>query len=268
MYITTCMGTRPLTGVVDRGMDSARTKAKVIAALRQRMADAATGHRAAGTAISSGFPPLDALLAAGGFRAGALVEWLSDGEGLGATTLALAAAREACRAGGALVVLDRRRQFYPPAAVRLGIDPQRLLIVYAGTRAEEAWALDQALRCAAVGAVLAWPERLDSKAFRRLQLAAEEGGGLGLLVRPEKARHEPSWADVRLLLMPYAAEPKAKGVRQPAAAPFTRRVRIVLVHSRGGADGRTIEMEVSDESDSLRVAAPLADPTPRRRRRA
>jgi hypothetical protein len=39
--------------------------------------------------------------------------------------LALLAAREICRRGGLLVVLDRRGEFYPPAAVRLGIEPEQ-----------------------------------------------------------------------------------------------------------------------------------------------
>ena len=33
-----------------------------------------------------------------------------------------------------------------------------------------------------------------------MQLAVEQGGGLGLLVRPEAVRGEPSWAETRLLV--------------------------------------------------------------------
>jgi hypothetical protein len=39
---------------------------------------------------------------------------------------------------------------------------------------------------------------LSDRPFRRLQLAAEAGGGLGFLVRPMACRAEPSWAAVRL----------------------------------------------------------------------
>ncbi|MGO8746506.1 MAG: hypothetical protein ACLQNE_11000 [Thermoguttaceae bacterium] len=35
------------------------------------------------------------------------MEWIAAGDGSGAETMALFAAREACREGGALVVLDR-----------------------------------------------------------------------------------------------------------------------------------------------------------------
>ena len=97
-----------------------------------------------------------------------------------------------------LAVFDHRREFCPPAAVRLGIEPEQLLVIHADTAADDHWAIDQALRSQAVAAVLAWPGRLDDRTFRRWQLAAEEGGCLGLLLRPETAQCEPSWADVRL----------------------------------------------------------------------
>ena len=153
-------------------------------------------------AVSTRCGPLDELLPEGGVRRGALAEWLAAGEGSGSGTLALLCAREACRDGGTLVVLDDRREFYPPAAVRLGIALEQLVVVRANNPADNLWALDQALRCPAVAAVLAWPEKLDGRVFRRLQLAAEEGGGLGLLVRPEAARCDPSWADLRMFVEP------------------------------------------------------------------
>ncbi len=135
--------------------------------------------------VSAGCEGIDRLLAEGGFARGTLVEWLAAGEGSGAETLALLAAREACREGGAMVVLDQAKEFYPPASVRLGIAPERTIVVQAATIADNLWALDQSLRCPGVAVALAWLERLDSRTFRRLQLAAEQGGSLGFFLRPE-----------------------------------------------------------------------------------
>ena len=141
--------------------------------------------------ISCGCNALDELLPKGGVRRGTLVEWLAEGEGTGAATLAVLTAREACSQGGVLVVVDGGRQFYPPAAVRLGIALDRLLLIHVDNRADHDWAFDQALRCPAVAAALAWPEslggQLDGRTFRRLQLAAERSGSLGLLLRPAGA---------------------------------------------------------------------------------
>ncbi|NIP84013.1 MAG: hypothetical protein GTO03_00005, partial [Planctomycetales bacterium] len=67
----------------------------------------------------------------------------------GVETLAFMAAGQACRGGGTLVVLDRRRQFHPPAAARFGIELENLIVVHATGEADNAWALDQTLRCPA-----------------------------------------------------------------------------------------------------------------------
>jgi protein ImuA len=235
----------------------AQSRGRLIQALRDQIARLEGARRPVddGAAVSSGCEPLDRLLPGRGFRRGTLVEWLAIGEGSGAETLALHAAREACRDGGALVVLDRAQQFYPPAAARLGIELERMILVRARNQADHAWALDQALRCPAVAAVLAWPEKLDEHTFRRLQLAVEQAGGLGLLVRPERVRHEPSWAEVRLLVEP-----------RPAPAPEARRrLSVCLLRSPGGTSGRSVELEIDDETHPLHPASPLAAPADRPR---
>jgi protein ImuA len=207
--------------------------------------DAGGKTTAAACRLSSGIPALDRLLPGGGLRRGTLIEWLAAGEGCGATTLALGLARAACREGGALVVVDRRGDFYPPAAAGLGIELDRLVLIRPVRAADDAWALDQALRCLGVRAVLAWPERLANRTFRRLQLAAAAGGGVGLLVRPLGALAEPSWAEARLLVHPLASQ-------------AGRRLRVEVVRCRGGAGGGTVELEIDDETGVVHLAAELA----------
>ncbi len=204
-------------------------------------------------ALSSGCPALDRALPANGFRPGTLVEWLGRGEGDGTATLAFRAAAESLRTaaggsrdGGAVVVLDRTGEFYPPAAVAQGIGPARLIVVHPGNQTDHTWALDQALRCPAVAATVAWPEspdgKLDGRTFRRLQLAVEQGGGLGLLIRPESVRCQPSWADVRLLVESL-----------PSTSPYgrPRRMRVVLLRCRGGRGEQTVEVEIDHETHPL-----------------
>jgi protein ImuA len=148
------------------------------------------------------------------------------------------------------VVLDHAGEFYPPAAVRMGLELDQMILVQAAGPADHFWAMDQALRCPGVAAVLGWPQKLDGRTFRRLQLAAEQGRGLGLLVRPEPARHEPSWADVRLLVEPH-----------PCATNAGRRLRIQVLRSRGQAGGGIIEVEIDDETCTVHLAARLDRPT-------
>ena len=147
-------------------------------ALRRQIGQIEGGRRPREDAVvSSGCRALDRLLPERGFRRGTLVEWLSAGQAAGAETLALVTAREACGKGGVLVVFDRERQFYPPGAVRMGIDPGDLIVVRAANRADETWAMDQTLRCPGVAAVLAWPDDLKGHDFRRFQLLPKRVAG-------------------------------------------------------------------------------------------
>lgn len=228
----------------------------LLAALRDQIAQMEGRHGTPGCKpISSGCRELDRRLPAGGFRRGTLVEWLAAGPGTGKTTLALFAAREACRQGGVLVVLDRRKQFYPPAALGLGFAADQLIVVQAANAEEELWALDQSLRSPAVAAALAWPEKLDAHAFRRLQLAAEGGGGLGLLLRPLRTQHEPSWAEIRL-----GVEPQVNTSRGEA-----RRWKIRLLRCRGAHGEATLNVRIDDEAHPVYLVAELADSTIARR---
>lgn len=256
------------------------SSAETIAQLRDRIRrlEGARSKRAEGV-FRSGCPELDRLLPEGGFPPGSLVEWLAESTGSGAETLALVVAREAAASGGVVVVMDRQEDFYPPAAAGLGIDLERTLVVRAVRLEDELWALDQVLRCPGVAAAWAAVERLDWRWFRRLQLAAEQGGGLGLLLRPARVRGQPSWSQVQLLV-------------QPCHSAGPRRLRVEVTRCQGAPAGGSVEVEMDDvtgalrpvrglslstpagslsfrdgrhETPALHLAAQLAHPTPRRR---
>jgi len=206
--------------------------------------------------ISSGDCRLDRLLPEAGFRRGTLVEWLAAGPGGGAGTLAMIAAREAARQGGAIVVIDRDALFYPPAAVRLGIDLAQLLVVRPSRDEDRAWAMDQVLRTRGVAAVWCEVDAQHDHTLRRWQLAAESSGALGLLVRPEAVRHDPSWAELRLLVEPVA---------RPRRAGRNRHLRVTLVRSRVGHLGRAVELELPTPDAFLNELPETAPPRTRRR---
>jgi len=176
--------------------------------------------------VATGFRPLDRLLPAGGVRRGSLVEWLAAdctaglGGASGAASIAcavacrLAAGRVAGKtaAGGAaatIVIVDRRGWFHPPAVMGWlqgdaggGQQAPQCIVARPSRDDDEAWAIDQALRCSGVAAVLACPGTIHPTTMRRWQLAARSSGAVGLLLRPETARREPSWAEARIAVTP------------------------------------------------------------------
>jgi hypothetical protein len=185
----------------------------------------------------------------------------------GTATLSLLGAREACREGGALVVIDRRQTFYPPAAAAWGIDLDRLIVVHPRSARDELWAAVQALHSPAVAAMWTAIDRLDSRAFRKLQLAAQAGRTLGVLVRPGRAREEPSWADVTL-----GVETRAKS-RESRAGILTldsrlstldshRCVQVQLVRCHNGRAGGSVVLEIDDAAYIVREASLTYDTHP------
>lgn len=213
--------------------------------------------------LSTGIASLDQLLPEGGVRPGTLVECLSRNAGSGAGTIACTMAAHAMRDHGSCVVIDRRRLFFPAAAWPLADDLHRLVVVHPRADRDLLWAVEQALRCPGVSVVVCWTDRIHAHAYRRLQLAVETGGGVGLLLRPDDCRSQPSWADTRLFVEPLPFElPNGKAASPGTEAFSTRRLlRIELIHCRGRSLGGAVELEINDETCAVRLAPRLATPT-------
>jgi protein ImuA len=184
-----------------------------------------------GGSVPCGRAEIDALLPGGGFPRGALTE-LTGGPASGKTAVALALF--AALGPGALVAyVDGRGELYPPAAVALGVDLARLLVVRPAAvpgprprddvraRQEPAlavlWAAEALLGAGAFAAVAidALPVhglRGADAVARRLQGAVEKGGTIGVWLAPPRS-----------------------GFRVPAAA------RLELAAGRGGLAAHRVD---------------------------
>ncbi len=184
---------------------------------------------------------------------GSLVELLSETDGTGAWSLGLLVGRQAMGERKVLVVADGQRRFYPPAARACGIDLERTLVLRARPRDHLLAALTQALHCPAVAAVIGDFETLNATEYRRLQLAAETGGGVGLLLLPVATRSRPSFAAVRLRLTPLVSEKTG------------RRMELEVLRVRGGKTGkagRTLILEFDHEAGDVCFPAGVAVAVP------
>jgi hypothetical protein len=228
---------------------SAKTEVLQQLAERMRAMETAAQRRAA-PPVS--LPLLDALLQ-GSEHNRILVELVAGADGAGAWTLALLLARQACGTRQALVLIDPRGWFYPPAAAALGVDLERVILVRPTSGPQCQAALDQALRCRAVAAVVSWCDRLRPAEGQRLRLAAEAGGGLGLLLRPASALRSAALADLRLVVAPVLSMKSA------------RRLKVEVARWRGGQEGRAFLVELDDETNDVRVFPELASAAARSR---
>lgn len=154
--------------------------------------------------LSSGFAPLDAELPGSGWPTGMLTELIAREPGAGELRLLIPLLRQLSRERRIIVLLAPPHIPYAPALSGFGIDLNHLLIVQAPNAADRLWAVEQTLKSASFGCLLAWlpQERTKPEHLRRLQLAAQGTQGPVFLFRSLAAQFESSPAPLRLLLLP------------------------------------------------------------------
>jgi hypothetical protein len=179
---------------------AAADRATLLARLQTICRSAHADGSAARTALATGFRELDAALPGGGWPAAAITELMPEAAGIGELSLLLPALATLAARGRYLAWVAPPYVPYAPALARSGIPLERLLLIRTADDDTALWAAEQLLRCAHIGAVLAWPLTLDERRVRRLQLAAETGGGCGMLYRPPRAALTHSPAALRLRL--------------------------------------------------------------------
>jgi protein ImuA len=125
---------------------------------------------------------------------------------------------------------------YGPGLDAIGIAPERLITVAAPRVRDVLWAMEEALRCRAVGMVIGEmrPRGIDHVATRRLALAAAAGNAVGLLLytTPDDA---PSAAATRWIV---GAAPSLDAARGHGIGP--PRLVAHLVRNRRGPLGTWI----------------------------
>lgn len=272
---TDTSGPAPPENKPDRAGMPDRTK--VLDQLRARVGCIQTAKGQTGETFSTGCAAIDRLLPRGGLRRDGITEWVASSAASGAATLGLIAAASAMQPSpqhlasrGPLVVVSsdsgRQGDFFPPAAVALGISADRIIWVRPTRRADLVWAIDQALRCESIAAVWAHVGTpLDDRDARRFQLAAEAGRTPGLLIRPAVTRGRPSFADVRWHIGPDQTTADSVTARSVAADLVSpprveslsgRGVKVTLDRCRGGTIGRSVWVQIDDQARVHSIASP------------
>ena len=134
-----------------------------------------------------GVASLDGRLADQGLRLDALHEVASRGSGWGDEAAAvLFAAGITARTRGDVLWVVRSRDLFAPGLYQAGLAPARLIYAEARDDAELLALLEEGLRHRSLGAVVGEARRVAMAQTRRLQLSAEGGSTMALLLRPSR----------------------------------------------------------------------------------
>ena len=214
-------------------------------------------HRRATPSLPFGVGAVDARLPGGALPLGALHEIAGGGNGaIDGVAATLFAAGIAARTRGKVLWCLTRLDLFAPALAQAGLNSDRVIYLEGGDEKTILACFEEGLRHGGLGAVVAEVARLPMTASRRLQLAAEGSGTIGIALRRWRRQTEASdfgqptaaitrW---RVSALPSTALP-VPGVGRP-------RWLVELIRCRTG-ESADFELEACDATGHLRLPADL-----------
>jgi protein ImuA len=87
------------------------------------------------------------------------------------------------RSAGASIWISGSQSVFPPALKSFGIRPEKVIFIHLEKEREILWAMEEALKCKGLSAVIGEVQDVSFTASRRLQLAIEQSQVTGFIVR-------------------------------------------------------------------------------------
>jgi protein ImuA len=137
------------------------------------------------TAIDLGLGPIKNAFPNASFPLGAVHEFLSARAEDAAATSGFLTGLLAplMQNGGTSLWISSSRTLFPPALKSFGIQPDRFIFIDLQKEKDVIWAMDEALKCGALAAVVGEMQEISFTASRRLQLAVEQSQVTGFILR-------------------------------------------------------------------------------------
>jgi protein ImuA len=139
----------------------------------------------AGEALDAGLGPMNRAFPQGSFPLGAVHEFISSGPESAAATGGFISAliSPLMKKGGACIWIGSSGKIFPPALQLFGIEPARIIFIDLQKEKDLLWAVEEALKCHGLAAVVAEIPSLSLTVSRRFQLAVEQSQVTGFIHR-------------------------------------------------------------------------------------
>jgi protein ImuA len=132
---------------------------------------------------------------------------------------------------GTTVWVSNKRTIFPPALSVFGIEPERIIFIDLWRQKEVLWAIEEALKCDAVSAVIGELSELSFTESRRLQLAVEQSRVTGFI-----HRYNPKTENVTTCVSRWKIKPIASDTYGIPGTGFPR-WNVQLLKVRNGKPG-------------------------------
>lgn len=227
-------------------------------ALRERIQRIEGGGVRGRQTLPFGIADIDKHMPGGGLAMGALHEVAGGSNGaIHGAAAALFTAGIAARTTGKILWCVTRQDLFAPSLDHVGLSPDRVIFVEAGDEASVLACFEEGLRHGGLGAVVGEVAKLSMTASRRLQLAAETSGAVGLAIR--RWRRETEAADFG---QPTASVTRWR-VTAISSAPLTEqglgrgRWFLELIRNRAG-ECADFEVEACNGEGRIALSSDLA----------
>jgi protein ImuA len=169
-------------------------KAKIISQLQQDILLLQGYKPADGSATDIGLDFINEAFPNGSFPLGAVHEFLSvRAEDTAATSGFIAGLLSPLMgSGGISLWISSARKLFPPALKNFGIQPDRFIFIDLQKEKHITWAMEEALKCSALTAVIGEMKEINFTASRRLQLAVEQSKVTGFILRSNPQKLNPT----------------------------------------------------------------------------
>ncbi len=108
--------------------------------------------------------------------------------------------------GGACLWISASRTLFPPALKTFGVEPDRIIFIDLKRERDILWAMEEALKCEGLAAVIGELREITFAQSRRLQLAVEKSKVTGFVLRTDMRKLTSTTCVARWKITPLSSE--------------------------------------------------------------